>query len=347
VDHPTIDVSAIVLNHGRLSEKLKALGIPSTVVDESELSFTTLLRRVGARLKSNPPQIVHSHRYKENLIAALLKRRCRIPHLIRTVHGSIEHKAGVKGMKARLYAFLDTRTSKRFDAIVSVSEDLARQLGEQYPGSKVVTIHNAVEAATILPSRRREDVRRELGVADDQPLIGVVGRLVAVKGLERFLAVAKLIVAAHPRAAFLVVGDGPLHQECRQMVLDLGLQGKVLLTGFRDDVVDVINSLDIYAMTSHHEGIPMTLLEALALSRPVVAMSVGGIPEVIEDGVSGILVKSGDIERMAASCIRLMTEKPTAIELGRNARRRVESEFSILAHRQRVVELYQSVVRGQ
>ncbi len=347
VDHPAFELSAILLNHGRLSEKLRDLGIPSIVVDESKLSFATVLRKVGARLKSNLPQILHSHRYKENLIAGLLKRHCHIDHLVRTVHGSIEHKAGIKGVKARLYSFLDTRSSRRFDRIISVSDDLARQLAERYAESKIVTIHNAVDAAKIIPIRQREEVRCDLGVAADQPLIGVVGRLVAVKGLERFLAVAKRIVAAQPRTVFLIVGDGPLQGECQQNILALGLQENVIMTGFREDVVDVINSLDIYVMTSHHEGIPMTLLEALALSRPVVAMSVGGIPEIIEDGVSGILVASGDIEKMAAACIKLIAEKKTASELGRNARLRVVNEFSIAMHRQRVVDLYLSLIRGE
>jgi glycosyltransferase involved in cell wall biosynthesis len=124
----------------------------------------------------------------------------------------------------------------------------------------------------------------------------------------------------------------------------VGLGDRVRLLGFRNDILDIVQCLDLFVMTSHHEGIPIVLLEAMALKRPVVAMSVGGIPEVIEDNISGLLVQPGDIDGVAEACLELLARPDRARALGEGARRRVEAEFSIEAHRSRVMTLYRDVV---
>lgn len=341
---PEVEISAIVLNHGRLATELTNAGISVEVIDEGKFGFREILAKASSLLKDRQLQILHSHRYKENILAAQLKRRCGIGHLVQTVHGSPEQTIGLKGFKARLFSLLNDHYSRKFDRIVSVSYDLSRRLEERYPKHLITTIHNAVDVKRIAPTRSRNEIRAELGIGPDQPVVGIVGRLVAVKGIDRFLQLAPIVLKKRPDSLFLIVGDGPLFDEYKQRVQSLNLGESVRMIGFRPDVIDVINCLDIYVMTSHHEGIPMTLLEAFALKRPVVAMSVGGIPEVVEDGVSGILIESGDVEAMSAACLKLLSEPERSRQLGENAKHRLESEFAIEVHRKRVLEMYRTVI---
>lgn len=345
-EQPDIQLHVILLNRGKLASELERAGIDVEVIEESTHSFRDILKIAAKSLARFDVEILHSHRYKENILAAKLRERCGIPYLVQTVHGSPEHTSGIRGLKVRLYTFLNYFYSRRFNRIIAVSHDLRQQLGTRFGSEKTVTIHNAVNTSAIVPTRSRAEVKEALGIPENVPVIGVIGRLVAVKGIERFLATAEKIIEKRPQTAFLIVGDGPLFDEYKQRVQSLGLDQQVKLTGFRGDVIDVLNSLDIFVMTSYHEGIPMTLLEAFALKRPVVAMNVGGIPEVVENNVSGILVAPGDVSGMSEACLEILANPIRARELGDNARRRLESDFAIEVHGERVMSLYRSLGSG-
>jgi L-malate glycosyltransferase len=340
----SVAVSVIAMNEGRLAEFFRRESIPVTVIAESENGFLGILERVAAELSGRKIDIIHSHRYKENLLAVLLKNRRRVEHLVQTVHGNQERCSGYKGLKIRLYGFLNDYASRRFDRIIAVSNDIRRQRVDHLGQSKIVTIHNAIDISQVAPSRPPGEVRRELGIEKGQRVIGAVGRMVPVKGFDQFLSAARIIAEQRSDVVFLLVGDGPKASEYGQMVLTLGLKGKVRQLGFRDDIWDIVNCLDLFVMTSHHEGIPLILLEAMALKRPVVAMSAGGIPEIIEPEVSGILVEPGDVESTAAACLEVLAHSDRAKALGDGARRRVESEFAMDVHRDRVLALYKDVV---
>jgi len=344
---PSLGISVIVLNEGKLADLLKQAGIQVTVIDETKNRFGTIVKMASAELSGQRIDILHSHRYKENLLGVLLKKRCRIDHLVQTVHGNQEQMSGLKNLKAWLYGYINDRTSRRFDRIIAVSDDIRRERSDGLEPAKIVTIHNAVDMSRVIPARSAGVVRKELGIGDNQPVIGAIGRMVPVKGYDRFLLAAKVIASRRPDAVFLLVGDGPKQSEYEKLAHSLGLEHHVRFLGFRHDIWDIVNCLDLFVMTSHHEGIPLILLEAMALKRPVVAMSVGGIPEVIEHNVSGTLVRSGDIESVAEVCLELIAQPDWALALGEGARRRVETEFSIDVHRDRVLALYTDVVGGK
>ncbi len=341
---PSLSLSVIVLNEGKLADLLKQAGIQVTVIDETKNRFGTIVKMASAELSGQSIDILHSHRYKENLLGVLLKRRCQIGHLVQTVHGNQENMSGLKSLKARLYGYINSRISRRFDRIIAVSDDIRRQRSGCLDYAKIVTIHNAVDMSRVIPSRPAGVVRRELGIGDSQPVIGAIGRMVPVKGFDRFLLAAKVIASRRSDAVFLLVGDGPKQSEYEQLAKSLGLEHQVRFLGFRHDIWDIVNCLDLFVMTSYHEGIPLILLEAMTLKLPVVAMSVGGIPEVVEHNVSGILVRPGDIERVARVCLDLLAQADRELTLGEGARLRVETEFSIEVHRNRVLAVYKDVV---
>jgi len=343
---PELELAAIVLNEGKLAEKLRSCGLPVKVIDESTCGFFTILLRARKYLQDIEIDILHTHRYKENILGALLKKDGRAKHLVQTVHGLHESFKGIRLLKAKLYSFLNGYcTRKYFDRIHTVSFDIRDQMKSQVDADRLVTIHNAIPVSEVRPSGRVSEVASELGVENRRPLVGSVGRMVPVKGYDRFLQAAHKILNTVPEARFVLTGDGPQLPELQNMAVNLGIADKVTFTGFRDDVLDIIDCLDIFVVSSQNEGIPTVVLEAMYLKKAVVAARVGGIPEIIQDNVDGLLVKPDNAEALAAACIRILQDPSLKRRLGEASRMKVNEDFNTRVQAERVLQLYREVLR--
>jgi glycosyltransferase involved in cell wall biosynthesis len=343
---PELELAAIVLNEGKLAEKLRNCGLPVRVIDESACGFFTILRRVRKYLQDLGIDILHTHRYKENILGALLKKDGTAGHLVQTIHGLHESFKGIRRLKARLYGFLnDYYTRKYFDWIHTVSFDIRDQMKSQFDADRLVTIHNAIPVSEVRPSGRVSEVASELGVEKGRPLVGSVGRMVPVKGYDRFLQAAHRILNTVPEARFVLTGDGPQLPELQNMAVNLGIADKVTFTGFRNDVLDVIDCLDIFVVSSQNEGIPTVVLEAMYLKKAVVAARVGGIPEIIQDDVDGLLVEPDNAAALAAACIRILQDPDLKRRLGEASRMKVNENFNTGVQAERVLQLYREVLR--
>jgi glycosyltransferase involved in cell wall biosynthesis len=171
-----------------------------------------------------------------------------------------------------------------------------------------------------------------------------MGRLVPVKGLEFYLQAARLILDRRDDVTFVIVGDGPLGPELRTLAREYGIDGRIRFLGQRRDAHQMLELMDLFVLPSLSEGVPMVLLEALALGRPVVATRVGGVPEVIEHGKSGLLVSPGQPEPLADACMVLLDDRALARELALAGHQRVREHFSANAMAQQVATLYRSLV---
>ena len=171
-----------------------------------------------------------------------------------------------------------------------------------------------------------------------------MGRLTPVKGLEFFLKAARIVRSQRPNVKFIIAGDGPLKYPLQALACEYGLEKDVLFVGHRDDSHEILELMDIFVLPSFSEGIPMVLLEALALARPVVGSRVGGIPEVIEHGVSGLFVTAGREEELAQSCIALMDDYGWAQRLAAAGRKCVEAKFSARLMAEKVAEVYRTLI---
>jgi len=344
-DEPGINLLAVVLNEGRLAEQLRKGGIETIVIDESRHGIVQIFKILKEELKNRKIDVLHSHRYKENILAALLKKEGLTRYLVQTVHGLGEEFKGFQKIKIILYSLLNNYFTRRyFNKIIAVSNDIERQLKDKFKADCLTTVHNAVKTENIRPAHSNSEVRRELKIDDSQPVIGTAGRLVPIKGYDIFLSAAKIILEDTPRAVFLLAGDGPLKEELQQQALSLGIEKNVRFLGFREDIIDILNCLDIFVMSSHHEGIPMILLEAMALQKPVVSTAVGGVKEVIEDNLSGLLVKPGDEKSLALACLIVLNRPDTREKLSRGAIGRIEEEYSVEVQRARLLNLYRGMV---
>ncbi|MBI5267432.1 MAG: glycosyltransferase [candidate division Zixibacteria bacterium] len=334
-------LSVILLNSGVLAERLRELDIPVTILDERSHNAAQLLLRIRRILANERFDILHTHRYKENILGGLARIMTGVPHQIRTVHGLAEPSTGFKGVKSRVYRLFDaivTRT--RIDMSIAVSCDIERQLSAQFGPERVIMIHNGIDGERLQPTASPADIRKRLGLSADHKLIGSVGRLTPVKGYQYLLGAFRTIAANHPDARLVLVGDGPERAALESLTAEYGLDKKVVFYGFTPDVGDILAALDVFVLSSLHEGISISLLESLALGIPSVVTNVGGNPEVIRHNDTGLLVPPMD-ESALASAVGSILDNPGRTTMMREAGRiLVASEFSKAAMATRVHTLY-------
>jgi len=343
---PDLELSALLLNSGRLADELTLRGIPVTVCDESRLGIARLLLAVTNHLKEIRPHFLHSHRYKEHILGALAGKLSHNPLTVQTYHGLEENLPGWAGLKMSLYNGINVAVGKATaDGIIGVSSEITNILKGRYPSADVRCIRNGIDLAQVVPTVERSAMRAQLGIAPDTFVVGTVGRLMPIKGLEYLIeALAQLRRQHGPQMSELViVGDGPLRAVLGQCAESHGVSRDVKFLGMRTDVYNVMRAFDVFALSSLHEGMPMVLLEAMALGVPIVASHVGGIPEILEDRREGLLVPAGDAGALAREIEVLAGSSELRAELIRAARGRVEAQFSIQSSAAKVHEIYRSL----
>ena len=344
---PDLELSALLLNSGRLADELTLRGIPVTVCDESRLGIARLLLAVTNHLKEIRPHFLHSHRYKEHILGALAGKLSHNPLTVQTYHGLEENLPGWAGLKMSLYNGINVAVGKATaDGIIGVSSEITNILKGRYPSADVRCIRNGIDLAQVVPTVERSAMRAQLGIAPDTFVVGTVGRLMPIKGLEYLIeALAQLRRQHGPQMSELViVGDGPLRAVLGQCAESHGVSRDVKFLGMRTDVYNVMRAFDVFALSSLHEGMPMVLLEAMALGVPIVASRVGGIPEILEDRREALLVPARDAGALAREIEVLAGSPELRTELIGAARGRVETQFSIKASATSMRELYRSLI---
>jgi len=345
VERPDVELTAVLLNDGPLVRELRRLGVAVTVIDETRYNAVEIVLGLARYLRDHPVDIVHTHRYKDTVLGAIAARVTGVPCVIRTVHGLSEALTGWDWVKLQAYDALDTVVRRYFvDLIIAVSNRVADRLEASGHYPTVVPLHNGVVLRRVQPSRTSDEVRSALGVRHNAPLVGTVGRLSPVKGQGYFLQAARRLLEQQPEARFLLVGDGPLKADLMDTAARLGIDRACIFAGARSDVYDLVGTLDVFVLSSLDEGIPMALLEAMALARPVVATAVGGVPEVIAHRRTGLLVPPEDDKALADACLELLANRPWAQTLGARARHRVQEDFSHEKHGQALERLYRRTV---
>jgi glycosyltransferase involved in cell wall biosynthesis len=319
---PELSLVALALNEGTLAERLRGLGIETYVVPEAALSFPALLLATCRRLAKRRIDIIHSHRYKENLLAFLVAKSIGARSLVSTLHGLSEPAAGETrpAGRTRLKSRLDYCILRHgFDRVVAVSAEMKRVLVRRYGyrESRVAVIHNGIPLAEPAAPTASSPVLH----------IGSVGRLEPVKRFDLFLEVAALVRAGNRRVRFSILGDGPLRGELAAKARVLNVDDCVDFLPAVPDPRGFYRSLDIYLNTSLHEGLPLSILEAMAFTAPVVAPNVGGIPEIVSEGIEGMLVDGSEPRPFARACMALLADSGLRAAMGERARTRVQNEF--------------------
>jgi glycosyltransferase involved in cell wall biosynthesis len=208
------------------------------------------------------------------------------------------------------------------DGFITDTEAHARQLREAhgFPASKVHIIHSGVDVVRFCPSRQGKAIRRELGIPSDAPLAGIAAALRPGNNHELFFRAAERVRQSLPSAQFLIVGDGPESQRLVALRDKLGLQGTLHLLGARTDIPEILAALDVFALSSKEDGKGISILEAMATGKPVVAPRVGSVSEMVEDGRTGYVTPVGDLDSLAARMLELLASPSQARMMGEAGR---------------------------
>ncbi len=345
VKKPEFNLSVILLNDGRLGKEIEGLGIPVRVFPESQWGSRKIFLELVREFKKSNVRIIHTHKYKDTVLAAPAAKLCGIPHVVRTVHGLREPFEGLQALKMSLYETIERTVHRNcVDSIIGVSSQIESKFKTEGAVSRVSCIRNGInlEGESVQADRWR--TRKDLGIDSGTCLIGTVGRLTPVKGIPYLLQAARILLRQGANVKVLVVGDGNIRPDLMTQARDLGVSENVVFLGHREDTDELLQAVDIFVLPSLSEGIPMALLEAMGASRAVVASRVGGIPETIEDGFEGFLVEPMDVDSLAERCRRLIESPDVARKMGEQARKRVERDFSATAMADRVASVYKELL---
>jgi glycosyltransferase involved in cell wall biosynthesis len=333
--HLQMQVSAAVLNEGRLAENLRQAGVNTHLLDERRMGAAAVLFALRRLVSASRVQVVHTHRFKENVLGALASVG-RVPSL-RTVHGAPEFSRS-RGMRDRVIEALDRFTATRLQSrIVCVSEELRERLRTVYPGQTLTCVVNGIDGARV-----RAAASIQVPALAGEIRVGVFARLVPVKRVELAIDVVSRVRARLGTDVVLhVFGDGPLEASLRGQA-----EGRAGVTfhGNTQQAPAFMRQMHALLMTSSHEGLPVAVLEAMALSVPVVATRTGGIPQVLAEGECGWLAEAQDADGYVHSLAEAVsfTERRAAKIAG--ALDRAEREFSARRMAEDYLGLYGAVL---
>ncbi len=341
---PNIKVSVILLNHGTLEDKLREQNICVEVLDETQLSSARIFVDLIKALKRSKPNIVHTHRSKENILGSLAAKIAGNITSLRTTHGAPEHRPSLSKPHKYIFALLDWLTARFIQKkIIAVSEDLKAILAKNYPQNKLDVIENGVDIEALAPLRKPQTPKNLNQQSSFK--VGLVGRLVPIKRVDLFIKTAKQMQDHYPELSihFHIYGDGPLQQELKQLSCSLGVNNIVKFENHCDDIHRQIASLDALLITSDHEGLPMTLLEAMALGTPVIAHSVGGITKACQNGECCWLIDDNSTDTLSHMLTEYLTgPKPSSkVKL---AQTRIEVFYSAKTNAESLISKYRALI---
>ena len=320
----------------QLHESASREGIESHLIPCNGRLDRGAIRRIRELAADMGADVVHAHGYKADLYVYFALRRSRIP-LVSTCHTWYDVDA-----KDYFYGVVDRLTLRSYERIVAVSEGVREYLVRaRVRAEKISMIRNGIDLRTF--DHASEVVKDELGWGA-YPLVGLVGRLSIEKGVDIFLEAAALVLAELPDTKFVVAGDGPDRAKLDGLIDELGIGASVHMLGRRDDMAAVYASLDLMVSSSRREGLPMAILEAMASRVPLIATAVGGVPTVILDGRTGVLVPEVDAGMLAKGMVALLRDGALRERLGVAARQLVEDEFSAQRMTSDYLRVYEDAV---
>jgi glycosyltransferase involved in cell wall biosynthesis len=317
----------------RLLGEARAAGLPVVAVamrGALDVSALLALRRL---VRERGAALVHTHSSVDSWLGALAARSAGVP-VVRSRHVSIP----ILRRRALVYR-LAHRVLTTGDAI------RAMVVAAGVPAERVVSVPAGVDTARFHPGVSGKAVREEFGLAPAAPVVGLVADVRGSKGHRYFLEAARAVLADLPDARFLIVGDGVGFEDVRRRVRELGLEGPVLMTGFRRDIPEVMAALDVLVLPSvRSEATSQVIPQALAVGVPVVATRVGGIPEIVRDGETGLLVPPADAPALAAAIVALLRDRERAAALARAGQALVRARYTLDAMMEGTTAVYRELL---
>lgn len=332
LDRARYDVRAVSLSSGSAVQRLRRLGVVVDVIDGA--NDEEAVRELAAYLRRNEIDLVHAHMYRAEVIGTRAAVAAGTPVIMATVHSS-------RVRSDEDVATLATLT-EQMDHLIVPSSSIEAKVRAERRLTRYSVVPNGVDLDRFSAPAPDCGLREELGMPGDGLLIGVVARLEPEKGHRFLIGATPEIVASAPSTWLAIVGEGSLARELRSQAaaLPAPARDRVAFTGQREDVAAITADLDVAVLPSLREAQGISLLEAMARRVPVVASAVGGIPEVVTDGVDGLLVPPGDPAALASAITRVLGDPSLRRQLGEAGHRTVAERFSIDAQVRRIEAIY-------
>jgi glycosyltransferase involved in cell wall biosynthesis len=336
LDKTRYDVSAVSLSGGSSVRRLQRAGFSVLVIDDADDAIA--VGQLTAYLADIRPDVIHTHMYRADIVGtkaaiALGNAGHRRPYIVSTVHSSRVRSASDRGTIRAL--------TLEMDQLIAVSKAIERKLVDEHrDGAPVRLIYNGVDLDRYDHQEPCCTLRDDYGMEPGSQIVGVIARLEAEKGHETLIDAWPIVLRDVPDAYLLVVGEGSQREALERRAAAKRVAHRVVFTGRRDDVPAVTAALDVAVLPSRREAQGLSILEAMALSRPVVASDVGGIPEMIEDGVTGLLVPHDNPRALADAIVRLLTDHAFADTVARHGHDLVHDRFCIELMVKQIEEIY-------
>jgi glycosyltransferase involved in cell wall biosynthesis len=340
-------VAFCLRNAAPVRSLFEAAGVPVVEYDAEEPS----IRRPARYLRASIDLAQSLRRAKVDLVHfadLIAAHRCSLGALLAGVPSITQ----VRNAFPERVSFRDGLFLRPLRRFVFVSEDARRVFGYQVSLQRSTVLYDGIQPPDVVPGER-EVARAEFGIAPSQRVIGMVARVAEQKDYPTLVRAASTVVKRHPEARFMIVGQHsgvPTYADhyalVRRMIDERGLGAHFIFTDHRDDVTRLISAMDLCVLSTHQEGLPLVILEAMAQEKPFVATRVGGIPEVVRDGDTGLLVPHGDADALATALLSLLDDPSLAARLAERAKALVRGEFSLASFRQRSRALYRSLLAG-
>ncbi len=308
---------------GSLIDELTRLNVEAYCVGMKSKFDIMAIKRLYSIIKKSRVDILHTYLFHANLLGRLIGKLSGVPVIISSEE--------CLDLERGRFANLSNKITSRFcNRIVVVSDSVGKMLiaRDRIPSYKIIRLYSGIEPADYNINIDKVRKKKELGLTKDDIVIGAIGRLRQEKGHE-YLIKAMVQVSNHlPNVKLLIVGDG--HEEEKLMGLRdaMGLKDKVIFTGYRNDVPEILSILNLFVLPSLEEGLPLAVLEAMASGKGIVATRIGGTEELIEDGITGILVPPKDVCSLAQAIYELLKEPDKINRLGKAAQEVVRKKFS-------------------
>lgn len=331
--------SVVASNGGDLEGELKKIGIAHirlNIRTKFELSPKVMMSIIAVKsmVRRERPDIIHAHTRVSQVVASFVSRSAGIPY-VTTCHGFF---------KKRMRGLFDTWGTRVIAISEQVKTHLIKDLGVNE--DRIELIYNGIDSSRFLCDYSAQELVRAkaaLGLGEG-PVIGTIGRLSPVKGQEFLIRAMDDAALKRSNTRCVIVGNGPDENMLKGLARSLGLDDRVYFFRADTDTRKYLTAMDIFVLPSLQEGLGMALLEALASGRPCIASRIGGLTDVIRDGLDGMLVTAGIASDIAAAASKLLGEKDLAIEMGRRGREAVKEKFSLGAMADKTIDLYKRII---
>lgn len=302
----------------------------------ADIAGYTELKNLFRKVK---PDILHLNSSKISILGSLAGKAAKVEKIIYTVHGFVFNEPLPK-WKKKFYQLAEKWTGKMKVALICASE-ADRQTGLAYniaPAGKLITIRHGIAKPEF---KDRENAREKLNIKQNYRVIGTIANFYKTKGLKYLLQAAKKVIDTFPDVEFVIIGDGDLRPALEKQIKELEISNNIQLSGQISNASQLLSAFDIFVLPSVKEGFPYALLEAMHAQLPIIATTVGGVPEIIQDSKNGILVPPTDDEALTIAINKLLQNKNLAEQFARQANSDVNTKFTLQEMIEKTAALYE------